>query len=294
MTRAGGSGAGAGAIVLDHGAASDIGLTRSHNEDAYLAAPPVFLVADGMGGHEAGDVASRTALAAFAPHIGAPEITGDALVECLGRAARDVDALGADRDPLMGLPGCTLSGVVVTSIDGRPCLRVLNIGDSRTYRMTPDGVEQITVDHSEIQELMSSGRLTAGEAQASPRRHVITRALGAGIGPVALADHFLIPARTGDRLIVCTAGVSGEIDDDSLAEVIHRGQGPQETADALIATALGAGGRDNATVIVIDVTHAPSAVPGTAPDVDRTTIPSTKHDTLPRTREQHSNKENPS
>lgn len=294
MSRGGESRAGARAIVLDHGAATDTGLTRAHNEDSYLAAHPVFLVADGMGGHEAGDVASRTALAAFSPYLGAPEISGDALVECLGRAARDVDALGADRDPLMGLPGCTLSGVVVTSIDGRACLRVLNIGDSRTYRMTPDGVEQITVDHSEVQELMSSGQLTAGEALASPRRHVITRALGAGIGPVALADHFLIPARAGDRLIVCTDGVSGEIDDDSISSIVHRGQRPQETADSLIDAALGAGGRDNATVIVIDVTHAPPAMTDTAPDADSTTIPSTKHDTLPRAREQHSSKENPS
>ncbi|QKD79246.1 PP2C family protein-serine/threonine phosphatase [Actinomyces marmotae] len=294
MRRAGETGASADEILLEHGAATDTGLIRSHNEDSYLAARPVFLVADGMGGHEAGDTASKTALAAFAPCVGAPEITGDALMECLGRAARDVDALGAGRDPLRGLPGCTLSGVVVTSVDGRPCLRVINIGDSRTYRMTPDGVEQITVDHSEVQELMASGQLTEGQAQASPRRHVITRALGAGIGPVALADHFLIPARVGDRLIVCTDGISGEIDDDSLAEIIHRGQGPQETADALITTALGAGGKDNATVIVIDVTHVPPAAPDAATDVDSSTIPSAKHDTLPRVREQHSNKEYPS
>ena len=156
------------------GAATDIGAVRRHNEDSILAAPPLFLVADGMGGHSAGDVASAIVVGSFSEFVDRPTVTEED-VRLGVRRARDsiVDFFGlSDRSG-----GSTLSGIGVSSINGIPAVVVVNIGDSRTYRLSDGVLDQLTKDHSTVQELVDAGAIEAAQARTHPRRNVITRAI---------------------------------------------------------------------------------------------------------------------
>ena len=263
-------------LRVAHGAHTDVGLVRDHNEDAYLAQAPVFLVADGMGGHRAGDVASALTLRSFADLVGRPFVTGAELGECVGRAARDVAELGSDGTA----PGSTLSGLVLSLQGDLPCLRVVNIGDSRTYHFAAGSFSLVTRDHSEVQELVDAGRLTEEEARASDRRNVITRALGAGGGPDVAADQFLLPAHAGDRFVICSDGLSGQVTAALIEMVARSVPDPDLAARELVSRALASGGHDNVTVIVVDVLEAWPEWGEVA--VDEASIPSVDDDTVPR------------
>lgn len=238
-------------IAVKYAAGTDVGLVCQHNEDAYLASGPVFLVADGMGGHKAGDVAAATALAAFS------ELTQDHLVEpsqlqkAVKRAARAVNGL-----PGVPAPGSTLTGLVLSENGAMPCVRVLNIGDSRTYYQGKHGFEQITKDHSQVQEQIDAGLISAEQAQHLPGRNVITRALGAGCGPRVRADYFVLPARVGDRYIICSDGLSSMVTDTLIEATAAVVSEPEGVVDALVKAARNAGGRDNISVIVVDIAAA--------------------------------------
>jgi len=250
-------------VEVQAGAATDVGLVRQANEDSYLVAPPVFVVADGMGGHDAGDVASRI------------------VVEELGRlaeegydAARGAEAIAEvlvaaqlrirEYDAGQHAAGIATSGAGTTAVvallveedpgaDGSGQARWLlaNIGDSRIYRFNAGVLDQVSVDHSLVQELVDAGQLTAEQAVDHPERNVITRALGGTV--LAEADYFLLPLGSAERLLLCSDGVSGMIDDATIAEVLGRCGDPRDAADQLVAAALDAGGRDNATAVVVDV-----------------------------------------
>lgn len=255
-----------GPIVARAGAATHTGLRRALNEDAYLAEAPLFLVADGMGGHQAGDVASGTVIEGFAGLHGRPALTADDVRFTLARARAAVDALvGA---PLanggVSKAGTTLSGVAIAEVDGVGYWLAMNIGDSRTYRLAGGVLEQISVDHSVVQELIDSGALLAAEAPKDRRRNIITRAIGAG--STAEADYWMIPARVGDRILVCSDGLSSEVGDDEIRSLLAVHEDPQTAADRLVDRALERGGRDNVTAVVVDALHV-SARPG-APDID--------------------------
>ena len=227
--------------------ATDVGLRRRINEDSMVSQHPIFLVADGMGGHEAGEVASASALAAFEPLLGLPSVHIEDVVSVMSHARESVDALaGGPR----GGAGTTLTGVLVSQHNGDGYWLVVNLGDSRTYRLAEGELEQISVDHSVVQELVDAGQMTAEEAASAAGRNVITRALGAGSD--ADADYWMLPASPGDRMLVCSDGLSGELDAAAIRRVLTSEADPQDAAEQLVQEALANGGRDNVTAIVID------------------------------------------
>jgi serine/threonine protein phosphatase PrpC len=236
------------------GAASDTGVKRALNEDRYLAQTPVFVVADGMGGHEAGELASAEAVDALAPLVGLRAVSGSQVQQCLSDAQRRVRAI--DTVPGRGA-GTTVSGVMISEQDGVPYWLVLNIGDSRTYRLAGGVLEQISVDHSEVQEMIEEGELTAEQASHHPRRHVVTKALG--VGSEHEADFWMIPIAERDRMLVCSDGLTGEVWDGRICQILLSEASPQAAADLLVEAALIAGGRDNITILVVDAWGVPGS-----------------------------------
>ncbi|MBO1266435.1 PP2C family protein-serine/threonine phosphatase [Arthrobacter cavernae] len=236
---------------LSYGYGTDRGLRRELNEDSFIASDPVFAVADGMGGHEAGEIASGTCVRtlASAPQLsaGVRSATAMDLQACL------LDADSRIRAATGARAGTTLSGVVVVEQMGIPYWLVMNIGDSRTYRLSQGEFSQVSVDHSEVQELVDSGDISPEQAAVHPRRHVVTRALGAG--DETEADFWLLPIQEGDRVMVCSDGLNGELGDEHLFRILSTVARPQDAVDALIQAALRSGGRDNVTVIVIDANN---------------------------------------
>ena len=249
-------------VELHHGAASDVGLVREVNEDAFLVAPPVFVVADGMGGHDRGDVASRIVVEEFAglaeggydPTQG-PEVVSAALRSSQARIAEYDAAQRAAGAPDFAAGTTAVVALVIeqrtASGAAEPMWLLANLGDSRVYRCNDTLLEQVSVDHSVVQELVDAGTITAADAAVHPQRHVITRALG-GQGSVA-PDFFVLPLSGAERLLLCSDGVSGMIDDREIAAVLAHTSDPRDAADRLVAAAVAAGGRDNATAVVIDV-----------------------------------------
>ncbi|MFI2103628.1 PP2C family protein-serine/threonine phosphatase [Isoptericola sp. NPDC019693] len=248
------------ALGLLWGATTHQGARRKLNEDSYLAGGPVFFVADGMGGHDAGEVASASAVAALRPLVGS-EVVGVDDVRCRVRLAHDT-VRAIETSPGRGA-GTTLTGVALTHQGGEPYWLVVNLGDSRTYRLADGELEQVSVDHSEVQEMVDAGALTREEAATHPRRHVVTRALGAPEDPEA--DFWFLPVHAGDRLLVCSDGLTTEVGDPRIAQILLVEPDPQVAADRLVREALAAGGRDNITVIVVDATGLTDALERTAP-----------------------------
>ena len=252
--------AGGGGVTVGEGApadltwgwATDTGIRRARNEDAVLADRTAFLVADGMGGHSRGDVASRIVLAEMAALAGRHDVTAEDCADALRAAAAAIANLGpGDRRPA----GTTLSGALVTCSGSAPYWLVVNIGDSRTYLWRGGRLDQVTVDHSAVRELLDAGEITADQARTHPERNVITRAVGSGLEP--RADVWMVPRHPGDVLVVCTDGVTGEIDDDEVTALVRRAPGPVALARALVATAVRAGGRDNASAVVVALAGEP-------------------------------------
>lgn len=266
------------------GSATDRGRVRALNEDALLAHPPVFLVADGMGGHEAGDVASRLAVEEFAALAGRATVDPSDLHACFRSAARRIRGAFERREG-----GTTVAGVALSEHDGAAHWLVFNVGDSRVYRWADGELAQLTVDHSVVQELVDSGALSRDAAEQHPERHVLTRALGTGADPEP--DYWTLPARPGDRLLVCSDGVTGELAPADVADVLHRVEGAGAAAAELVRRAVEAGGRDNATAVVVDAagdepdtTDSPGWLAfGTGP-ADRTWDESVDGATIPRPR----------
>lgn len=240
------------------GSATDRGPVRRVNEDALLAHPPVFLVADGMGGHAAGALASRVAVEEFRTLTGRTSVTPDEVHEVFGRIGTALRR----RVPAGQSAGTTVAGVAVATLDGDAYWLVFNIGDSRVYRVGADGLEQVSVDHSVVQELVDRGMLAPEDAAGHPERFVITRAVGTDAAPEP--DYWLIPALPGDRILVCSDGLTNELDDPAIERVLGTLDDPQEAAQHLVERAVAAGGHDNVTVVVVDVG---SAIPA---DLDTT------------------------
>jgi protein phosphatase len=249
-------------VVLAWGAATHRGVRRTLNEDRYLATSPVFLVADGMGGHDAGEVASATAVDALESLRGMAAVRRGDVAQVLAAAHERVRAIATQ--PGRGA-GTTVSGVVLTEHDGAPVWLVVNLGDSRTYLMSRGRLEQVSVDHSEVQEMVDAGMITRSEATTHPRRHVVTRALGSADAP--RPDLWYVPVERRDRVLVCSDGLTSELTDERVACVLRETPDPQDAADRLVSEALAAGGRDNITVVVVDAV-ALSQAPGDGPPGD--------------------------
>ena len=257
-------------LIVATGAATHPGLRRPLNEDSHMATSPLFLVADGMGGHEAGERASAAVIEEFARYIGRADLELDDLLDALSRARLAVEALSGGGN---GRAGTTLSGVAVASVEGMGYWLTVNIGDSRTYRFADGALEQISVDHSVVQELIESGELTAAEAATDRRRNIITRAIGAS--STGDADYWLFPAELGDRMLICSDGLTTEVSDARIQRILGAESDPQRAADILVDEAVQAGGRDNVTVVIVDAVSVASR-PGTllhADDIDADTRP---------------------
>ena len=228
------------------GSATDTGRVRALNEDALVALAPIFLVADGMGGHDSGDVASRIVVDECSVLVGRPFVTIEDLEGCFQRAATRM------RETLTGRHGgATVAGAAIAMHDDAAYWLVFNIGDSRVYRMVDGEIEQVTVDHSVVQELLESGELSADEASVHAERHVVTRALSTG-SPTE-PDYWMIPATRDDRLLICSDGLTDELTDAQIQTILITVTDAQDAAEALVVAALDSGGRDNVSVVVVDV-----------------------------------------
>ena len=234
------------------GAATDVGLVRGGNEDAFVCEPMVFGVADGMGGHQAGEVASsfaariiRDRLATGASNVGvvvASVVEANASIYQAAHASVDQHGMGT-----------TLTALVVMRADESNVARftLVNVGDSRTYLLRNEVLHRATVDHSYVQELVNTGHISEEEARTHPRRNIVTRALG--IEPTVRVDTWLVPMVHGDRFILCSDGLVDEVPDEDIAAIALGTTDPQAAADQLVAKANANGGRDNVTVVVVDV-----------------------------------------
>jgi len=227
-------------------AASHTGLRRRINEDSFLAEDPLFLVADGMGGHDAGDLASAAVVAEFSQLVGCTSIGIDDVRAALRRSRVRVAGIASGARAA----GTTLTGVIVVEVGGAGYWLTVNVGDSRTYRFARGALEQISVDHSVVQELIDAGVLGDAEAAGDSRRNEITRAIGAGSD--GQADYWMVPAEPGDRILVCSDGLSGELAPERLSTILAEEPDAQGAATRLIHEALLQGGRDNITAIVVD------------------------------------------
>lgn len=264
-------------LQLSCGYGTDRGLRRELNEDSFIASDPVFAVADGMGGHEAGEIASGICVRVLAgmPQLATGERTATAAVvqQYLMTADERI------REATGSRAGTTLTGAVVVEQMGLPYWLVMNIGDSRTYRLSQGGFSQVTVDHSEVQELVDAGEITPEQATVHPRRHVVTRALGTG--DETEADYWLLPVEEGDRILICSDGLNAELTDEHIFRILSTVGHPQDAVDALIQSALRSGGRDNVTVIVVDAKNVLNDA-GAVTTAPRSVVTAEEEDTLPR------------
>ncbi|GAB3606874.1 protein phosphatase 2C domain-containing protein [Conyzicola nivalis] len=248
-----------GEIRIAWAAVTDVGRRRAANEDSFIAAPPVFAIADGMGGHLAGDLASAAVVTRLAEARTSDFIAPETIEPALERASADIDVISDGSE--IGV-GTTVTGAVLTLVDGDPYFAVFNIGDSRVYRFERNELAQITVDHSLVQQLVDSGAISQAQAHNHPDGNVITRAVGFQSQPTP--DFWLLPLRAGLRLLVCSDGLTGEVEDERIRLHLAAGLSADETAGALVDAALAEGGRDNITVLIVDVVAAPEpSEPGT-------------------------------
>jgi protein phosphatase len=243
--------AGAAMLEIAYGIATDPGTRRPVNEDAAIALPRLVAVADGMGGHAAGEVASCLAVKRLEQLAsGNDALSTDEILCAIADANRIILSAAAEDPGRIGM-GTTLTGVGITSIAGTDHWVVFNVGDSRVYQLNGDLLSQVTIDHSEVEELVAAGELTESEARMDPRRNVVTRSLGTD--PAPQTDVWVFPPTAGERFLVCSDGLTIELTDIQITEILLRRQDPQVAAEELVASAVGAGGRDNVTAIVVDV-----------------------------------------
>ena len=222
---------------------TDVGRGRPENEDSLLvdAEDGLYAVADGMGGHRAGEVASATAIDALkVAYLG-----GQRLDQAVGAANAAVFARAAEDASLRGM-GTTLTAIALHDSTAE----LGHVGDSRAYLMRDGAVTQVTEDHSLVEQLVREGRLTPEEAQNHPQRAIITRALG--VDPNVAVDTYRIDLKPGDRLMICSDGLTNMLSDDTIAQTLRRHADPQQAADTLVDMANQAGGDDNITVILLD------------------------------------------
>jgi len=234
---------------LRHGAATAVGRVRRVNEDSYLTLPPLYAVADGMGGHGAGDLASALAIRTLESAARILPLTPGDVLAALAEANAAIVATTAGRAGQDGM-GTTITGLALIQASGGSHVMVFNVGDSRVYRLVSGGLDQVTVDHSEVEELVLAGALTREQARTDPRRNVVTRALGTC--PAPTPDHWLLPAVARDRYLICSDGLFNELPQDSITRLLAVGD-PSQAAAALVAAADDAGGHDNITAVVVDV-----------------------------------------
>lgn len=228
---------------------TDVGRRRDTNQDSYVALPPIFAVADGMGGHSAGEIASAAVVRRLAELGGNTSVGESDIDEMLSDAVDDIELDAGETE--LGA-GTTVTGVCISAED-EPTWKVFNIGDSRVYQYFKGALSQITVDHSVVQHLIDTGAITEEEAEVHPHANVITRAVGFNEAPIP--DYTALALIPGQRLLICSDGLTKELTDIGIQHFLATQPTAEEAARTLVQQAVENAGRDNVTVIVIDV-HA--------------------------------------
>ncbi len=243
--------------TLRSGSATDVGKVRTTNQDVALEEPGLFAVADGMGGHAGGEVAARLAVDSLrAAFQSAPTVEG--LRRAVAEANRAVWRQGQSQSGLRGM-GTTLTvTALVEDPGGRQVIALANVGDSRAYVYSRGQVIQVTADHSLAEEKVRQGQLTEAEAAVHPHRHVLTRALG--VSSDVDVDLWELHLHDGDRILLCSDGLTNEVGDERIGEVLGSVQDPSDAAKGLVKAALDHGGSDNVTCVVVDVDDSGSPV----------------------------------
>ena len=236
---------------LTAGSASDVGMLRTLNEDNLLVTADAFAVADGMGGHRGGEVASALALETFDANSSEPTL--DRMVEAVRAANRAVHEHARANPDVAGM-GTTLCAIAPL---GEDRVGVVNVGDSRVYLLRGGALFQVSEDHSFVETLVREGRLTRAQAEVHPQRNVITRALG--IEPEVDVDAWEFPVASGDRFLLCSDGLFNEVIETDIELLLVGTTDPTEAAGLLVAAANAAGGRDNITCVVVDVAEVATA-----------------------------------
>jgi PPM family protein phosphatase len=258
-------------INIRAGAATDTGRVREHNEDSLFAGAGLFAVADGIGGHAAGEVASALAVARLRKLGEQADLSPESVRAHLALANQEI-LDSTVRNPEQAGMGTTVSGLALVWFAGAEHWLVFNVGDSRVYRFAWGQLDQLTVDHTEVAALVAAGRIDAAAALVHPRRNVVTRALGTD--PAPEVDLWILPPTPGERFVICSDGLSLELTDPQIAMLLEQEPDAESAARALVHYAVQAGGRDNVSVVVVDslqddsfgadddTTPQPSAGPG--------------------------------
>jgi serine/threonine protein phosphatase PrpC len=240
------------------GVATSPGLVRMKNEDSIFAEYPVFVVADGVGGQAAGDVASLLVVDEFRALAAQEAITRDDVSRTIERANRSV--VEAAYEAGFGGMGSTLVGIVLVDDERGSRWLAFNVGDSRLYRLFGGVLHQVTRDHSEVQFLVDEGAISPEAARSHPHRNVITRAIGAA--PGVEPDYWLLVPAPGERFLVCSDGLTNELSDDAIAELLRAEADVSLAANLLVEGAVASGGHDNVSVVVVDVLEPDVLEPG--------------------------------
>ncbi|WP_282948630.1 Stp1/IreP family PP2C-type Ser/Thr phosphatase [Cellulomonas endometrii] len=256
-------------IALRYAARSDVGLVRSNNQDSAYAGPHLLVVADGMGGHAGGDVASSVAIAALAPLDGESHGPDDALDE-LERAleeAREEIITRSETNPELAGMGTTVTAILRAGNK----LAMVHLGDSRGYLLRDGVLTQVTTDHTFVQHLVNTGKITPEEAEHHPQRSVVMRVLGDFDVDIA-PDLSVREARPGDRWLLCSDGLSGFVSGETIARTLHELPDVDTCAERLVQLALRAGGGDNVTVVVADVLELDQVRDGAGPTTNAVVV----------------------
>ena len=238
--------------VAEKAALTDVGRARQGNEDSFLERSPLFVVADGMGGARAGEVASGIAVQTFDDEP-APDASPEERLASVARAANSRIHQMADDDSSYAGMGTTFTAVLVTGNE----VAIGHVGDSRLYRLRNGELERLTHDHSLVEEFVRQGKLTPEEAEVHPQRSIITRALGPE--PHVEVDTFTYPARDGDVYLACSDGLTGMISEAEVARILREAPSLDQASRELVDAANANGGRDNITVVLFRLEDDPAA-----------------------------------
>ncbi|OCG74310.1 PP2C family protein-serine/threonine phosphatase [Microbacterium sediminis] len=233
--------------LLTWAGATDRGRKREVNQDAILMACPLFVVADGMGGHIGGEIASANTISRLSDVAESGEITPESIEGALSAAVHDIADHPETTDDGTGT---TVTGIYLDPAEPESWV-VLNIGDSRVYLQRDEALIQITTDHSLVQELVQAGRLSPEEAESHPYGNVITRAVGPSESVVP--DYVRVEVVDGDRFVICSDGLTKELTDYGILHFLRENPNPADAVDAMLEAALENGGRDNISIVVVDV-----------------------------------------
>jgi serine/threonine protein phosphatase PrpC len=244
--------------IADSAGTTDAGRKRRRNEDSFVREPPLFAVADGMGGAQAGEVASRLAAAAFREFHEADELDPEERVATIIQEANRRIYERARSDAQASGMGTTITAALVSG----DSVAIGHVGDSRAYRLRAGKLEQLTEDHSLVADLVRSGRLTPEEADTHPQRSVITRALGTDLE--VDVDTFTVEAETGDLFLLCSDGLTTMVDDQQIAQMVANADSLEHATKALVKAANRAGGEDNVTVVLFRLEGEPASIEDTA------------------------------